>query len=145
MDATVLVRDVEETQTRSGHTRYVVRDEEGNEYTTFRPQIGSKASEYKGRRAHITYHEQQRGDFHNVYLDSIEQADEAAEPSPQQRDTDPEEAAWRTAVDAAPWLFGETEPGKPVPPERLYKKLKPLKDLVADDIRESTPDPDGDE
>jgi hypothetical protein len=138
MEATVLVKDVEESQTRSGNTRYVVRDEAGNEYTTFRPQIGAQAAKFAGRRAHITYHEEDRGNFHNVYLDSIEPAGESDEDEATETDTDPDEAAWRTAVDAAPWLLGESEPQKAVPPERFFKKLKPLKDLVAEDIRESS-------
>jgi len=136
MDATVLVKDVEESTTRSGNTRYVVRDADGNEYTTFRPKIGSEAAKFEGRRARITYHEEDRGNFHNVYLDSIEPAGDDEEVD--DGDTDPDEAAWRTAVDAAPWLLGESEPQKAVPPERFFKKLKPLKDLVADDIRESS-------
>src|SRR6185437_4904713 len=138
MDATVLVKDVEESTTRSGNTRYVVRDADGNEYTTFRPKIGSEAAKFEGRRARITYHEEDRGNFHNVYLDSIEPAGDDEEVD--DGDTDPDEAAWRTAVDAAPWLLGESEPQKAVPPERFFKKLKPLKDLVADDIRESSSD-----
>jgi hypothetical protein len=136
MDATVLVKEVEEAETRSGNTRYVVRDADGNEYTTFRPQIGKEAGKYKGRRARISYHEEQRGNFHNVYLDSIAPADDERGPADRENDTDPEEAAWRTAVDAAPWLLGESEPQKAVPPDRFFKKLKPLKDMVAEDIRE---------
>jgi hypothetical protein len=49
-------------------------------------------------------------------------------------DTDPQEAAWRTAVDAAPWLVGD--PGEAVPPEELYEKLKPFEQRVAADIEE---------
>jgi hypothetical protein len=143
MDATVLVKDVEESTTRSGNTRYVVRDADGNEYTTFRPKIGSEAAKFEGRRARITYHEEDRGNFHNVYLDSIEPAGDDEEVD--DGDTDPDEAAWRTAVDAAPWLLGESEPQKAVPPERFFKKLKPLKDLVADDIRESPASDEEDE
>jgi hypothetical protein len=143
MDATVLVKEVEQDVTRSGHTRYVLRDAQGNEYTTFRPRIGDEAAKYEGRRAHITYHEADRGGFHNVYLDSIEPAPEEDEPASPGSDTDPDEAAWRTAVDAAPWLLGESEPEKAVPPKRFFEKLKPLKDLVADDIRESADDDDG--
>jgi hypothetical protein len=48
----------------------------------------------------------------------------------------PEEAAWRTAVDAAPWLVGESDPHEAVPPDELYDKLKPFKERVADDIRD---------
>jgi hypothetical protein len=51
-------------------------------------------------------------------------------------DTDPSEAAWRTAVDAAPWLVGESEPHEAVPPDELYEKLKPFKEKVAQDIEE---------
>ena len=45
---------------------------------------------------------------------------------------DPQEAAWRAAVDAAPWLVGE--PGKEVGPDELYEKLKPFEERVAADI-----------
>jgi hypothetical protein len=47
-------------------------------------------------------------------------------------DTDAQEAAWRTAVDAAPWLVGKPE--AEVPPEELYEKLKPFEERVAEDI-----------
>jgi hypothetical protein len=50
-------------------------------------------------------------------------------------DTDPEEAAWRTAVEATPWLVGSGEPEREVPPEELFERLKPFKDRVVDDIR----------
>jgi hypothetical protein len=48
-----------------------------------------------------------------------------------------EEAAWRAAVDAAPWVLGTSEPDREVPPEELYEKLEPFKRMVAEDIRES--------
>jgi hypothetical protein len=57
--------------------------------------------------------------------------------SPDSRATDPEEAAWGTAVDAAPWLVGESEPHDEVPPEELYEKLKPFKERVAEDIKDA--------
>jgi hypothetical protein len=47
-----------------------------------------------------------------------------------------EEAAWRTAVDAAPWLVSESDPHEAVAPDDLYEKLKPFKERVAEDIRE---------
>jgi hypothetical protein len=50
------------------------------------------------------------------------------------QDTEPEEAAWRTAVDAAPWLVG-SKPSKEVAPDELYEKLKPFEDRVAEDIK----------
>jgi hypothetical protein len=49
-------------------------------------------------------------------------------------DTDPQEAAWQTAVMAAPWLVGQ--PGRAVPPEKLYDKLKPFEEQVAADIEQ---------
>jgi hypothetical protein len=140
MEADVLIREVEEVPTRSGATRYVVRDEDGREYTTFRPRIGREAAKFAGRRVHVEYHEQERNGFQNVYLDAISPAPDRPEAG---GDTDPEESAWRTAVEAAPWVLGTSEPDREVPPEELYEKLEPFKRLVADDIRESA-DPDDD-
>jgi hypothetical protein len=130
MEAVVTVRDVRTFETSGGNTRYVVRDDHGNEYTTFREAIGEAAQRFEGKRARIEYHENQRGRYTNVYLDKVEPAPE--EPA---GDTDPEEAAWRTAVEAAPWLVGESEPHEEVPPEELYEKLRPFKDKVAEDIK----------
>jgi hypothetical protein len=42
MEADVRIDDVEAVQTRGGNTRYVVRDDQGREYTTFRPTIGKE-------------------------------------------------------------------------------------------------------
>jgi hypothetical protein len=36
MDAVVRIAEVEAVETRSGTIRYVIRDGDGNEYTTFR-------------------------------------------------------------------------------------------------------------
>jgi hypothetical protein len=132
MDATIDVDSVRTFETRSGSTRYVVRDQEGKEYTTFREHIGNAAMGLEGKRARIEYHEEQRGNFNNVYLDKIEQALDTGDGD----ETEPEEAAWRTAVDAAPWLVGESEPHEEVPPDELFDKLKPFKERVAEDIRE---------
>jgi hypothetical protein len=143
MEADITVESVKAVESRSGNTRYVLRDSEGREYTTFRPKIGEEAAGYEGRRARIEFHEEDRKGFHNVYLDAIHPAP-AAEPAADQPGdgSDAEEAAWTAAVDAAPWLLGESEPQKAVPPERFFKKLKPLKDLVAEDIRESSEEDD---
>jgi hypothetical protein len=132
MEAEVLIRAVEEVETRTGKTRYVVRDEDGREYTTFRPQIGREAAKFEGRRARIEFHEQERNGFQNVYLDAISAAPDRPEPG---GSTDPDEAAWSTAVEAAPWVLGTREPDREVPPEELYEKLEPFKRLVAEDIR----------
>jgi hypothetical protein len=133
MERETTLEDVKTFETRGGNVRYVVRDSEGNEYTTFREQIGDKARQLQGKRARIEFHEQQRGQYTNVYLDKVEPAGAPGEGGPD-RDTDPEEAAWRTAVDAAPWLVG-SEPHDEVPPDELYEKLKPFKDRVAEDIK----------
>jgi hypothetical protein len=132
MEATVVVRSVQTFETRSGSTRYVVTDGDGNEYTTFREHIGNAAMGLEGRRARIEFHESKRGQYDNVYLDRIEAAPEEGDDD----QTEPEEAAWRTAVDAAPWLVGESEPREEVPPDELFDKLKPFKERVAEDIRE---------
>jgi hypothetical protein len=133
MDAVVTIADVEAVKTRSGTIRYVVKDTDGNEYTTFRESIGERAQQLDGKRVRIEYHEQQRGQYTNVYLDKVE----PAPPDAGGVDSDPEEAAWRTAVDAAPWLVGESDPDEAVPPDELYEKLKPFKERVAEDIRDS--------
>ena len=135
MDKVVTIRDVRTFETKSGNQRYVLRDESGDEYTTFRESIGEAAKRLEGRRARIEYHETQRGEYTNVYLDSAEAAPD--EPGGGgDAETDPDEAAWRTAVDAAPWLVGESEPHEEVPPDELYDKLKPFQERVAEDIKE---------
>jgi hypothetical protein len=136
MDAFITIESVKTFETRGGNARYVIRDEDGNEYTTFRERIGARAGELEGQRVRIEYHEGQRGQYTNVYLDKVEllPADLVYE---QGSDTDPEEAAWRTAVDAAPWLVGESDPHAKTSPEELYETLKPFKDKVAEDIKQS--------
>ena len=131
MDAVVTIAGVEAVKTRSGTIRFVVRDDQGNEYTTFRESIGERAQQHEGQRVRIEYHEQQRGQYTNVYLDKVEPA-----PPDAGGDSDPEEAAWRTAVDAAPWLVGESDPDEAIAPDELYDKLKPFKERVAEDIRD---------
>jgi hypothetical protein len=141
MELDTVIRSVEEIQTRSGKVRYVVRDDEGREYTTFRPGIGREAGKFEGRRAHITFHEEERNGFHNVYLDAISAAPESESP-PETASTDPDEVAWNTAVEAAPWMLGTSEPEEEIAPEELYEKLEPFKRLVAQDIRDGTRRPD---
>lgn len=126
------IESVEEVETRSGKTRYVVRDADGREFTTFRPAIGREAMRFKGRRAHVRFSEEDRNGFHNVYLDAI--AEPASEPDARPG-SDADEVAWSTAVEAAPWVLGSREPEHEVPPEELYEKLEPFKRLVAEDIR----------
>jgi hypothetical protein len=140
MDADVMIASVETNQTRNGNTRWTVTDDDGREYTTFRPPIGQAAERAKGSRARISFHEEDRNGFQNVYLDKVEPAPDNAPPAAG-GDSDPEEAAWRTAVEAAPYLLGsEEQRDGEVPPEEAFEKLKPFKDLVSEDIR-SGPDP----
>ena len=134
MEAVVEIDEVRTFETRGGNVRYVVKDSDGNEYTTFREGIGDEAKRLEGTRVRIAYHENQRGQYTNVYLDKVEPAPESADEAAQGR-TDPDEAAWRTAVEAAPWLVGESEPQEEVPPEELYEKLRPFKERVAEDIK----------
>lgn len=135
-DAVVTVAEVKALQTQSGNTRFVLRDDEGREYTTFREQIARDAVAAEGRRARITFHEQQRGGFTNVYLDAVEPL-----PEPEEAGTSEavEEVAWKTAIDAAPWLLGG-EPEEAVAPEELFERLQPFKERVADDIRGEPPE-----
>ncbi len=137
MEKEVHVAEVKAFKTKSGNTRYVLRDSDGNEYTTFREEIARQALVAEGGRARIAYHEQDRNGYTNVYLDKVEslEVDDGAGDD----DRDAEEVAWRTAVDAAPWLLGD-KPKESVPPKTFFEKLKPFKELVADDIK----DGDGD-
>jgi hypothetical protein len=109
----------------------VLTDDAGREYTTFRPQIGEEAERHKGSRARIAFHEEERNGFQNVYLDGIQPL--TAERAP---GDDADEVAWNTAVEAAPWMLGSTEPEQEIPPDELYEKLEPFKRRVAEDIRE---------
>jgi hypothetical protein len=126
----VHVTRVDAYKTRSGNTRFVLRDEDGNEYTTFKEDIAREAVAAEGRRARIEFHEQQRNGFTNVYLDRVEPLGEAED---EHRDTD--EAAWEVAVEAAPWLVGTAEPAQPIPAKELFARLKPFQEEVAEDIR----------
>jgi hypothetical protein len=138
VDAVITIADVRTFETTRGNTRFVVSDADGNEYTTFREAIGERAQRLEGQRVRIEYHENQRGRYTNVYLDKVDPA--AEQPPGDSADTDADEAAWRTAVEAAPWLVGESEPHEEVPPDELYEKLKPFKEQVAEDIKESEGD-----
>ena len=138
-EAVVTVAEVKALKTQSGNTRFVLRDDEGHEFTTFREQIARDALAAEGRRARITFHEQQRGNFTNVYLDGVEPLEDASESDSAEA---VEEVAWKTAVDAAPWLIGG-EPEEAVPADELYERLQPFKERVADDIRGEPQEDDG--
>ena len=133
METETTIASVEKSETRNGNTRWVVRDADGREYTTFRPGIGEQAERHQGQRATLEFHEQERNGFLNVYLDAVKPAPEEA--PAQGGDSDPDEVAWSTAVEAAPWLLGSKEPDQELEPDELYEKLEPFKRRVAEDIR----------
>ncbi len=135
MEADVQVESVETSETKNGNTRWVLRDADGREYTTFRPPIGKEAERFRGKRAHIEFHEESKGNFTNVYLDSVGPSSAPAEQGGGDGSSDPDEVAWNTAVEAAPWLVGTAEPEDAVDPDELYEKLEPFKQRVSEDIR----------
>jgi hypothetical protein len=139
-EATVVVERVEAHKTQSGNTRFVLVDDSGREYTTFKEPIARQALAAEGKRAQIQFHEQQRGAFTNVYLDAVQPLGDDDDDADADERTN--EVAWRTAIEAAPYVLGGDAVEREVPPEEFFEKLKPLKDLVADDIR---PDGDGDD
>ena len=137
METEVDVREVRRVETRSGSTRFVLEDGHGNEYTTFREGIGQAAEALAGRRAVITFHEEERGRYHNVYLDSVAPSQAETEASASTGEAnEADEVGWRTAIEASPWLLGRSEPDREVPPEEFFDKLKPFKELVSEDIKE---------
>jgi hypothetical protein len=137
-EATVTVEEVKALRTQSGKTRFVLVDDGGNEYTTFKEAIARDALAAEGRRARIEYHEQDRNGFHNVYLDRVEPLEDDAGGAAG-RETD--EIAWKTAIEAAPWLLGDAPDGG-VDAREAFEKLRPFKELVADDIEDDdAPDP----
>src|SRR4051794_41779173 len=97
MEAVVTIKDVRTFDTRGGNVRYVVRDTDDTEYTTFREAIGDRAKELEGRRVRIRYHENQRGQYRNVYLDEVEPAPEAPEAGGGGADTHPQGGGWGAA------------------------------------------------
>ena len=128
----VHVDEVKASKTQSGNTRFVLRADDGTEYTTFKEPIARQAIAAEGRRARIEFHEQERNGFTNVYLDKVDALGSGGS------DDDGEsvdEVAWKTAVDAAPWLLGEAPEGG-VDADEAFEKLQPFKERVADDIRE---------
>jgi len=129
-EAVVDVAEVKAFQTKSGNVRYVLRDGDGSEYTTFREEIARSAVAAEGKRARIDFHEQQRGGFTNVYLDKVELLpdDEEAQTS------SVDEVAWKTAMDAAPYLLPGDAVEREIPADELFEKLQPFKERVAEDI-----------
>jgi hypothetical protein len=131
-EAELQVESVQAFTTQKGNTRFVLRSDDGREFTTFKEAIARQAVAAEGRRARIEYHEQERNGFTNVYLDRVDVLDEP-EPGGEEGER-VEEVAWKTAVDAAPWLLGEASSGA-VDAEEAFDRLQPFKERVAEDIR----------
>jgi hypothetical protein len=129
----VQVAEVQAVKTRSGNTRFVLRTADGEEYTTFKEAVARSAIAAEGKRARIEFHEQERDGFHNVYLDGVEvlNEDEGAAGEVEHA----EEVAWKTAIDAAPWLVGKP-PSDGVSADDLFEKLEPFKKRVSEDLRD---------
>ena len=142
----VKVERIEAHKTQSGNTRFVLTDDRGREFTTFKEPIARQAVAAEGRRARITFHEAQRGNFTNVYLDAIGPAAGGdAGAAERGGEDEPDQVGWGTAVEAAPWLLGTDKPTEEIPPDELFEKLEPFKRRVADDIREGGADSDEEE
>src|SRR5689334_23988571 len=124
-EAEVRVSEVKAFKTRSGNTRFVLIDDEGKEYSTFKEPIAAKLPGLEGRRARIKFHEQERDGFTNVYLDAVEPLDEPSAADSGASDAD--EVAWRTTIEAAPYLLSGDAVEREVPPEELFDKLQPFK------------------
>ena len=132
----VRVAELKAFKTKSGNTRYVLVDDQRKEYSTFKEQIAAKRPGLEGKRVRVQYHEQQREGFNNVYLDDVE----PLEPAPLAGDRETDEVAWKTALEAAPYLVGSETSEREISPRDLFAKLQPFKELVAEDIEK-----DGDE
>jgi hypothetical protein len=133
-EAEVRVSEVKALKTRSGNTRFVLIDDEGNEYSTFKEAVAANLPGLEGRRARIKFHEQERDGFTNVYLDAVEPLDKGGDTGGSGDTGDVDEVAWKTAMEAAPYLLSSAAVDEEVPPEELFEKLQPFKELVAEDI-----------
>jgi hypothetical protein len=127
----VRVAELKAYKTKSGNTRYVLVDDQGREYSTFKEQIAAKLPGLEGKPVRVKYHEQERNGFTNVYLDDVQPLESGGQPA--DRETD--EVAWKTAMEAAPYLVGSEE--REISPRDLFAKLQPFKELVAEDIEQN--------
>jgi len=74
----LVVEKVEAHETRSGNKRYVMRDSDGNEYTTFEDDVARDAFSAEGTRARVEFHAQEQNGFTYVYLDAVTPLEEQA-------------------------------------------------------------------
>jgi hypothetical protein len=135
-EADVRVSNVKAFQTKSGNTRFVLVDDEGKEYSTFKEQVAAKLPGLEGKRARIKFHEQERNGFTNVYLDAVERLEDQSAGGAAEAD----EVAWKTTIEAAPYLLSADAVEREISPEELFEKLQPFKELVAEDIEHPAED-----
>jgi hypothetical protein len=129
----VRIAEIKAFKTKNGNTRYVLVDERGKEYSTFKEQIAAKLPGLEGKTVRITYHEQQRQGFTNVYLDDVEQL----APAPPAGEREADEVAWKTTLEAAPSLLDSEPADREISPRDLFAKLQPFEKLVAEDIEQN--------
>ena len=132
-DEEVRIAEIKAFKTKNGNTRYVLVDDRGKEYSTFKEQIAAKLPGLEGKKARITYHEQQREGFTNVYLDDVE----PLEPAGPADEREADEVAWKTAMEAAPSLLDSDAADREISPRDLFAKLQPFKQLVAEDLEQN--------
>lgn len=132
----VRVAELKAFKTKSGNTRYVLVDDQGKEYSTFKEQIAAKLPGLEGKRVRVKFHEQEREGFTNVYLDGVQPLE--SDSATGDRETD--EVAWKTAMEAAPYLVGSEAAEREISPRDLFAKLQPFKELVAEDIEQDGED-----
>jgi hypothetical protein len=51
----VRIAEIKAFNTKNGHTRYVLVDDRGKEYSTFKEQIAAKLPGLEGKKVRITY------------------------------------------------------------------------------------------
>ena len=130
-DAVVTVAEVNAFMTQSGNRRFVLRDEKGASTRRSMRRSRARRSPPRGAARASTSTSSSAAGSRTSTLDRVQPLDERAGEASSEA---VEEVAWKTAVDAAPWLLGG-EPEERVPPEELFELLQPLKERVADDIR----------
>ena len=120
MEIETKVESVEQSQTRGGNTRYTVRDAEGREFATFARDRRAGDTLLRGppRPDRVPRGRPQRLPQR---VSGRDLSGERARPRAPEPRTDPDEVAWSTAVEAAPWVLGSNEPEREVAPEELFE------------------------
>ena len=84
----------------------------------------------------LEYHEDERNGFKNVWLDKVTGIAEPERAGGEGSSTDPDESAWNTAIEAAPWVLGTNEPDRGgARPRSSSRSSSPSSAFVAEDIR----------